>query len=272
MFLNHNETGGSFELIGNSCNLTNDDYLTHHGATIDINDCHNNTLNNIPDVLPLIHGDKFLITCDPNCLDNLSGEVYGSDVYSIDSSICKASIHAGVCNIQNKHNCKFLIIINEKQKNYIGTLQNRILSLNQSNNSNLSFTFSPIINPNFSQFYSSYPNRGIPFPPATASQHCITDLECQTNFWTFQTHENGTYTIQVLVGNLSSDIKQNTFIEVNGLPLIKNIQLEKNEYFVAVKNVHVTSRSLIFTSTCLETDNECANAKTTIMALQILKI
>ncbi|KYO03734.1 LCCL domain-containing protein [Plasmodium gaboni] len=331
MFLNHNETGGSFELVGNSCNFTNDDYLVAHHASIDIIDCHNNTLNNIPDVLPLIHGDKFLITCDPNCIDNLSGEVYGSDVYSIDSSICKASIHAGVCNIQNKYNCKFLIIINEKQKNYIGTLQNNILSLNQSNNSNLSFSFSPILNPNFSQFYSSHPNSysivfkrnddlnlpnkflidygdiftnygsfaygwnkpitflnssaqkknfysnglysgGIPFPPATASQHCITDLECQTNFWTFQTHENGTYTIQVLVGNLSSNIKQNAFIEVNGLPLIKNIQLEKNEYFVAVKNVHVTSRSLIFTSTCLETDNQCANAKTTIMALQILKI
>ncbi|CRG93344.1 LCCL domain-containing protein, putative [Plasmodium gallinaceum] len=327
MFVNNDETGGSFELIGNSCNITDNDYMVHH-AIIDIIDC-NNTLNDIPDVLPLINGDKFLATCDYHCMEQLSGEVYGSDLYSTDSALCKTAVHAGVCKNQNKQNCKFLVMISNKQENYVGSLQNNILSLNQNKSSNLSFTISPAFIQNFSQLYSSSPNSysivfkrnydlnlpnkflidsgevfkdygtfaygwnrpvnllepliqkniysnslfsgGINFPPASASEHCITDLECQTNFWKFKTHENGTYTIQVLIGNISSNDKQNAFIEVNGLPLIKNVELQKNEYFVAVKNVQITNRSLIFTSTCLESENECTHAKTTIMAIQILK-
>ncbi|GAW79088.1 LCCL domain-containing protein [Plasmodium gonderi] len=333
-------TGGSFELIGNSCNLLDEDYINHH-ASIEITQC-NSTLSNVPDVMPLLKGDKFLASCDYHCLDNVNAEmVYGSDFYSIDSAICKASVHAGVCNIKMKQNCKFLILINDGKENYVGNLQNNIMSLSKSSTSNFSFSLSsefikqnnintsytestpnsysivfkrnddtyfpnkflvdsgkvftnygnfaygwknpisflsPVISP------QSFPNDkntfssngiysgGIDFPPASASQNCITELDCQTNFWKFQTHENGVYSVQVLVGNKSSSSKQKVFIEVNGIPFIKNVGLDKDELFVATNDIHVTNRSIVFTSTCLGNDNDCSHSKVTIMAVQILKI
>ncbi|KAI4840909.1 LCCL domain-containing protein [Plasmodium brasilianum] len=333
MFMNNDETGGSFQLIGNSCTITDDDYLLHH-AVIDITDC-KSTLNNIPDVMPLLNGDKFLTTCEYHCIENLYGEVYGSTVYSPDSAICKAAVHAGICNEKNKQYCKFLIIINDKEENYIGNLQNNVLSLSQNSkntNSAFSFSFSSAYVQNINKLYSSIPNSysivfknnndlnipnkflvdsgdvftdyvnfaygwkqkisfsspfpslqksiypngvysgGIDFPPASASQHCLTHFDCQANFWKFQTNQNGTFAVQVLVGNVFSNDNQKAFIEINGIPIIKNELLQSNEYFVAVKNVQVINRSIILTSTCLEEESVCQNAKTTIIAVQILQV
>lgn len=331
MFIRNEETGGSFEFLGNSCDITDQSLYASSHAIIDIIDCPT-TLLSIPDVLPLIHGDKFLISCDPNCIQNLSGEVYGSDFYASESSLCKASVHAGACNPnETSDSCKFLIRINNKTERFTGNLQNNVMSSNLSKSASLSFSASSLISPKNPQLYATspnsysvvfktkqdvnFPNRylvdtgdvfkdygefaygwnkpitdmksrnlqtnvhsnvlysgGINFPPASASEQCISASECKSNFWKFKTHENGTYAVQVLIGNNFSNERQKAFIEINGLPLAKNIELNKNEYFVAVENVQVTDRSLIFTSTCLEKEHECSNARTAIMAVQILKV
>ncbi|SBS80028.1 LCCL domain-containing protein (CCp5) [Plasmodium ovale curtisi] len=341
MFTSHDETGGSFEIVGSPCDFNGSSSISgssrgSHHATIDITDCRL-TLKDFPDVMPLLSGDNYLVTCDSGCIENISkGDVYGSETYSIDSNICKAAVHAGICMEKSRQNCQFLVIIRGKNgESYVGSLKNNILSLSKHGDSyNLSFFILPIFTLNINQeLYSStpdsysivfkkkddlhIPNRfiidsgdvftnhgnfaygwnkpityfttstiqkhrssysngiysgGINFPPASASEHCITDLECQTNFWKFQTHENGTYTIQVLVGNTLSIDSQRAFIEVNGLPLIKNVLLQKGEFFVGVKNVHVTNRTLVFTSTCLGNETDCVRARTTILAIQIVKI
>lgn len=330
MYANYDETGGSFEILGSVCNVSHDDFSASHYAPIDIVEC-NTTLNSIPDILPLVHGDKFLVQCDIHCLEQVVGEVYGSDIYAAESAVCKASIHAGVCKPKDNKSCKFLVLINNKQQNFIGNLQNNILSSNLSNSTNLSFSLSPVFSKTFSHLFSpkpsSYsvvfkgvddlliPNKflidpgeafqdfgpfaygwnkplkqlsafnkkahyhtnaifssGLTFPPASSSEYCLSDVECESNFWKFKTYENGTYAVQVLVGNTQFDEKKSFFIEVNGLPLIKNVELKKQEYFVAVKKVQVTDRTLLFTSTCLEHEFNCSNAQTTIIAVQIIKV
>ncbi|EUD64739.1 hypothetical protein C922_04883 [Plasmodium inui San Antonio 1] len=318
---NMNNTGGSFELIGSRCDLMEDDYMTHH-AVIDITQC-GSTLNTMPDVMPLMKGNKVLAICHPNCLENVDKEVaYGSEFYSTDSAICKAAIHAGVCNRDEKDSCHFLIVVNSGQANFVGTLQNNVMSLSRSGNSDFSFSLSrafPTRGGSNGSYGGSTPSSysvvfkssdnfalpngflvdsgreftdygsfesislkgnspfaglssgGIEFPPASASQNCISELNCQANFWKFQTHENGTYSVQVLVGNKTSPEKQKAFVEVNGIPIIKGVELGRDEVFVATESVQVTNRSLVFTSTCLGGESACARAQVSILAVQIVK-
>ncbi|GAB64583.1 LCCL domain, partial [Plasmodium cynomolgi strain B] len=267
---NGNNTGGSFDIIGSTCNLMDDDYMTHH-AVIDITQC-DSSLNNLPDVSPLMKGNKILAICHEHCLDNSDKEViYGSDFYSTDSAICKAAIHAGVCKHGEKNSCHFLIVVNGGQANFVGTLQNNVMSLSQSSKSNFSFslsnafpsrgggsqgwsytattpssysvvfkTKSVLLKGNSSPFNELY-SGGIEFPPASASQNCVSGMDCQNNFWKFQIHENGSYSVQILVGNKTSPEKQKAFIEVNGIPIIKGVDLGRNEVYVATGNVQVTN-------------------------------
>ncbi|KJP84988.1 hypothetical protein AK88_05383 [Plasmodium fragile] len=347
----NDNTGGSFELIGSTCNVMEDDYLTHH-AVIEITQC-DSTLENLPDVMPLMKGDKILTICHPHCVENLNTQViYGSDIYSTDSAICKAAIHAGVCRAEGKENCRFLIVVNGGQANFVGTLQNNIMSLSRSSNSNFSFSLTSAFtargggpsrashaaagpssysivfkfgdhfevpnkflvdsgrefthygsfgygwkeaispsatfpsatspsaavgeSPSFKGDYSSPFNGlysgGIEFPPASASQNCISSLHCKANFWKFQMHENGTYSVQLLVGNKTSPEKQKAFVEVNGIPIIKGVELGRDEVFVATETFQVTNRSLVFTSNCLGgEDSTCSRARVSILAVQIVK-
>lgn len=330
LFIHNNETGGSFELLGNVCNIETGDFGSSSQSVIDVIEC-GTTINSIPDILPLVNGDKFLIRCDLHCLEGAEGEVFGSDIYASESSVCKTAIHAGVCQAKPNKDCKFLVSIHNKRENFVGILQNNILSKNLNKSENLSFSVSSVFTKNFNRFFTSKPNSysivfkgtndlavpnkflidpgevfqdfggfaygwnkpiksldqfhpsvefhsnvlfsgGITFPPASATEHCISDVDCESNFWKFRTHENGTFAVQVLVGNTHSNEKKKKFLEVNGLPLIKNVELKKHEYFVAVKNVQVTDRTLLFTSTCLEQEFDCSHAQTTILAVQIVKV
>ncbi|ANQ05983.1 LCCL domain [Plasmodium coatneyi] len=343
-----NNTGGSFELIGSTCNVMEDDYMTHH-AVVDITQC-DSTLNNLPDVMPLMKGNKILAICHEHCLENSDKEItYGSELYSTDSAICKTAIHAGVCKKDDKSSCRFLIVVNGGQANFVGSLQNNVMSLSRSSNTNFSFSLSTAAFTTKGGSHGSYtattpssysvvfksndhsdlPNKflldsgreytnygsisygwknavsssvgtastatggsvlfkgdypftgnspfnglysgGIEFPPASASQNCISGLDCEANFWKFQMHENGTYSVQVLVGNKTSPEKQKAFVEVNGIPIIKGVDLARDEVFVATESFQVTNRSLVFTSTCLGGESVCSRARVSILAVQIVK-
>ncbi|SCL96192.1 LCCL domain-containing protein [Plasmodium chabaudi chabaudi] len=368
MFVNNLETGGSFELIGNSCNIIDNEYMNHH-AKIDVLNC-DDTLNDIPDVIPLIYGDKFVVSCPYNCIKDVESNnktVYGSDLYSLDSPICKAAVHSGVC-LKNGNNtdvntlnnyeeeCKFLLMIKEVNvSNFIGKLQNNVLSMNKNvedQNKILSFAISQIVSTKFnslSSLYYSIPNSysivfknkedlnvpnkflvdtgdifidygnfgygwkrkvdsnilldlnrreinngnihdirskiepinnffhnimysdGIIFPPASTNEQCVSKLTCESNYWTFRVYENGNYLIQVLVGNIYFDTVQKNFIEINGIPIIKNVDLKPNEYYVGIKNIQINDNKLIFTSTCLESQYSCGSFQTTMLAVQIVK-
>ncbi|CDU16073.1 LCCL domain-containing protein, putative [Plasmodium yoelii] len=368
MFVNHLETGGSFELIGNSCNIIDNEYMNHH-AIIDVVDC-DNTLNDIPDINPLIYGDKFIVSCPYNCIQNAESSnknIYGSDFYSLESPICKAAVHSGVClkNVNDKDvnnyekECKFLLLIKELYgSDFIGKLQNNVLSINkhiEEQNEILSFTISQIVSTkmnNLSSLYYSIPNSysivfknkddlkipnkflvdsgdmfidygnfgygwkrkvdsnislelkgnkrnvinnvnfqdvknkiepinyffhnimysdGIVFPPASTNEQCVSKLTCESNYWTFKIYENGNYLIQILIGNIYFDSIQKNFLEVNGISIIKNVELKLNEYYVATKNVQINDNKLILTSTCLESQYSCGNSQTTILSIQIIK-
>lgn len=342
MFERGNEnTGGSFEVIGSTCNILEDDYMVHH-AVLDISQC-DSTLNSFPDVIPLMKGNKLLAICHDNCLENSDKEViYGSELYSTDSAICKTAIHAGVCKKGEKNSCRFLIVVTGGQTNFVGTLQNNVISLSRSSNSNFSFSLSSVFttqggsqgsyrvttpssysvvfksNEHFNppnkflidsgREFTNYGNisygwkkaisssvnstspplaesvflkgnspfnglysGGIEFPHASASQNCISEVDCQANFWKFQMHENGTYSVQVLVGNKTSPDKQKAFLEVNGIPIIKGVDLAPDEVFVATESFLVTNRSLVFTSTCLGGETICSRAQVSVLAVQIVK-
>ncbi|CXH86529.1 LCCL domain-containing protein [Plasmodium berghei] len=371
MFVNNLETGGSFELIGNSCNIIDNEYMNHH-AIIDVVDC-DNTLNDIPDINPLIYGDIFIVSCPYNCIKNAESSnknIYGSDLYSLESPICKAAVHAGIClkNVNDKDvnnlneyekECRFLLLIKELNgSDFIGKLQNNVLSINkhiEEQNEILSFKISQIIPTkinNFSPLYYSIPNSysivfknkddlkipnkflvdsgevfidygnfgygwkrkvdsnislelkenkkneinsvkfqdvrskiepinnffhnimysdGIVFPPASTNEQCVSKLTCESNYWTFKVYENGNYLIQILIGNIYFDSIQKNFIEVNGVSVIKNVELKSNEYYVGIKNIQINDNKLILTSTCLESQYSCGNSRTTILSIQIIK-
>ncbi|CAI7717904.1 LCCL domain-containing protein, putative [Plasmodium vivax] len=364
-------TGGSFEVIGSTCQMMEDDYMTHH-AVIDITEC-DRRLESLPDVMPLTKGSKFLAICPRPCLSSSNGGViYGSDVYSTDSAVCGAAVHAGVCSREGEGSCHFLVVVRGGRANFVGALQNNVLSLSRggggsgsgsstssdgdgdsdSSTSRANFSFSlssasgfgggprgahaeaapssysivfkprdhlaptngflvdsgreftsygsvaygwkrevspsssfsspspsytspPLEEPTLlrgdSSSFNGIYSGGIEFPPASASQNCISQLDCQTNFWKFQMQENGTYFVQVLVGNKTSPEKQKAFVELNGVPIIKGVDLGPDEVFVATDRVQVTNRALVLTSTCLGGESACSRARVSIMAVQIVK-
>ncbi|MBU1220076.1 hypothetical protein KKF34_18390 [Myxococcota bacterium] len=67
-------------------------------------------------------GKKFKVKCPAGCKDRT---VYGTDVYTTDSSLCAAGIHAGAIG---KDGGKFKIKIKEGEKKYDGTKRNGVES------------------------------------------------------------------------------------------------------------------------------------------------
>ncbi|SBS89876.1 LCCL domain-containing protein (CCp3) [Plasmodium malariae] len=70
-------------------------------------------------------GDVFLVTCPEKC-DEEIGVVKGTFLYTFDSHICKAAIHAGV--ISNNVAEDLVLIIGHMHKNFIRTKRNNIES------------------------------------------------------------------------------------------------------------------------------------------------
>ncbi|GAW83144.1 multidomain scavenger receptor [Plasmodium gonderi] len=70
-------------------------------------------------------GDIFLASCPEKC-DEEIGIIKGTLLYTFDSHICKAAIHAGV--LSNNVADELIIIISHKHQNFVGTKRNNVES------------------------------------------------------------------------------------------------------------------------------------------------
>lgn len=86
-------------------------------------------------------GDMFDVLCLEDCLKKAEAKVFGSRVYSEDSSICKSSQHMGV-NMVNK---QFKVIVERFRNMYESSSQNGITSNDKiTNTGSKSITFQAI--------------------------------------------------------------------------------------------------------------------------------
>ncbi len=70
-------------------------------------------------------GAYFTIKCAANCK---IGSVWGTDIYSTDSSVCAAGVHAGVIN--HKSGGSFKVSVVKAPDKYIGSWRNGVKSDN----------------------------------------------------------------------------------------------------------------------------------------------
>lgn len=70
-------------------------------------------------------GDVFLVSCPEKC-DEETGTVKGTFVYTFDSPICKAAIHAGVLNSNAADDV--VVVVGPKHKTFVGTKRNEVES------------------------------------------------------------------------------------------------------------------------------------------------
>lgn len=127
MNINGEDTGGSFEFIGTSCNLP--EKLTSSKIQyqdVKIPECFA-SIENLPEVLPIEDGQQFIALCRPDCLRAPEGVLHGVDVYSTDSSICLASLHAGLCKKFGTA-CRILVTVGGRKDYFDGSNRNGITS------------------------------------------------------------------------------------------------------------------------------------------------
>lgn len=77
-------------------------------------------------------GKTFRLACPKNCANHPEGNVMGNLIYSDDSSICKAAIHAGF--IKNEEGGEFIMEIANGVAQYEGTTRNAITSASRGPN------------------------------------------------------------------------------------------------------------------------------------------
>jgi len=86
-------------------------------------------------------GDEMEAICIEKCASVKDVKVYGNQVYSEDSSLCKASEHLGV-NVPNK---KFKVIIERFRNLYEGGASNGIITESKmTNEGSISVTFQTV--------------------------------------------------------------------------------------------------------------------------------
>ena len=108
--------GGAFEIFGLECK-SNDEGRNNDSLNQNINEVINlnckDTLKNNEQIIQknLQFGDSFLGKCSSNCIEE-PVSVFGSTVYSEDSSLCKAATHLGILDINpSVKSLKFKILI-----------------------------------------------------------------------------------------------------------------------------------------------------------------
>lgn len=325
MYLNGEDSGGSFEFLGTVCSA-DDSKNEEKLKVIEINDCEM-TVENIPDLLPIAEGEQFIAICPRSCVINPEGAVYGAGTYATESTLCTAGVHAGACEGVIDQ-CRLLVTVAGPKKSFPAVKLNGVssqshgpanasISVSKSScteailskdkiNYKISFRGdgsqpegwlvddgsikhqknglfygwlrqAPAVSCNASMFSNPINNGGIYFPPASASRDCLEGADCSSNFWSISLPENGKYRVEVLVGN-PCEPKEGSlknFIQVNDIPLIRGVALERESLFTAVTNVNVTDKLILISSECEETgDSEdlCRDAVTSIMAITIEKI
>ncbi|KAF8823008.1 PA14 domain-containing protein [Cardiosporidium cionae] len=180
MFASGHDSGGSFEFIGSRCNLPHKKLLESDMQEIHIEKCHT-TVERIPSLLPLQEGEQFLIICPYKCLVYPDGNIYGTNDYAPETSLCSSSIHAGICNSANMNNCKVLVTIGGPQKSFSAETRNGIQSLahgpaESSVSLSSSHCSDDLLEKEVVEFFFSFRSKtALPLPPVSfgANYFCI---------------------------------------------------------------------------------------------------
>jgi hypothetical protein len=80
----------------------------------------NDRMDKIPNLTNVV-GASLTVHCPENCF---SGTVYGDGVYTVDSAVCVAAVHAGVTNAVKGGNVKVQVV--PSQPGYSGSEKNGI--------------------------------------------------------------------------------------------------------------------------------------------------
>ncbi|KFH01603.1 PA14 domain-containing protein [Toxoplasma gondii MAS] len=139
MYVNGEDSGGSFEFLGTACSLPEEGLNTEaETPKFAIDNCAS-TMEDIPELLPLQEGEQFFAVCPRSCALSLEGYVYGTDVYAPESSLCKAALHSGVCSAFSA--CRMLVTVTGPRKSFPASSQNGISSYAHGpSDSSLSFS------------------------------------------------------------------------------------------------------------------------------------
>ncbi|KYK70234.1 PA14 domain-containing protein [Toxoplasma gondii TgCatPRC2] len=127
MFVNGEDSGGSFEFLGSSCTTTEEaDDAQAAIPRIMVETC-DATVESIPEILPLEEGDQIVAVCPQHCVKSLEGSAYGTGVYAPGSTLCTAGVHAGMCD-GTETACKILVTIGGPKSAFKGTRNHGVAS------------------------------------------------------------------------------------------------------------------------------------------------
>ncbi|PFH33425.1 PA14 domain-containing protein [Besnoitia besnoiti] len=143
MYVNGEDSGGSFEFLGTACSIPEegvDREAEVPKVAIDVRVSQTITpvrylpfvqscatsMEDIPVLVPVHEGEQFFAVCPRTCSLSPDGYVYGTDTYAPESSICKAALHSGACAALQA--CRVLVTVGSARKSFQASSQHGILS------------------------------------------------------------------------------------------------------------------------------------------------
>uniref|UniRef100_A0A3B0N633 PA14 domain/LCCL domain containing protein, putative n=1 Tax=Theileria annulata TaxID=5874 RepID=A0A3B0N633_THEAN len=296
MYVSGSETGGSFGIIGIPCKFS------ETMRFVEILRC-SETLKDLENIYIFKNDDKFLAECQPECLVNDSkfeknfNSEKGEKMFSENDPICPSAVSnkycsedSGSCVVQvnvikssdssgyliskshhkQKKRMKKIQILFRKQPDKTPT-QGYLIDNGQvkSDLEDLSYGWfreahGEFCHSNDNPLYGG----GIRFPPPKESLDCLQKEKCSGNYWSIELPEDGEYKLEVILGSVcKSNNDSESYLEVNGTPLLTGEGFKSDTFYTIVKNVKVKNKRIKLTSTC-KTDN-CPETGTVLQMVSV---
>ncbi|XP_026193807.1 uncharacterized protein LOC34618352 [Cyclospora cayetanensis] len=110
MYVNGMESGGSFEFLGSICTTQVRAKGISSLRKILIEKC-DQSLEAIPEVVPLEEGLQFIAICPHHCVASPEGRVFGSSSFAPESTVCASGVFAGICKAEVQAECSLLVTV-----------------------------------------------------------------------------------------------------------------------------------------------------------------
>ncbi|XP_026190084.1 uncharacterized protein LOC34618447 [Cyclospora cayetanensis] len=283
MYVNGDDSGGSFEFWGVPC-VTEEEESSLPPPVVEL-ECLDTLSSALQGRSPAT-GLQLIAQCGAKCFDSPGGSVYGDKLYSLESTICSAGLHASICSSGSP--CTLFVTVAGPQQEFPAVKRNGIMSMSHGPAeaalvlAHASCTHSLIREPP-AKLKIHFGYSKIPLPQAVHSQHAMSP-KAPANFWSISVPQNGLYLVAVELGNpcgvgLGAEPAA-AYLEVNGLPLVRNLKIQKGKFYTATVFANVTERLIVLTSSCghelsgqpKEKDRMCEAAVTTLLNVTIEKL
>ncbi|KAL8454637.1 hypothetical protein Emag_001345 [Eimeria magna] len=221
MYVSGSDSGGSFEFWGVPCLRKEEDI-------------------SLP---PPVHELEFIAVCPAKCFEGnglaARGPVYGINSYAVESSICTAALHAGLC--VNGAACEAFVTVTGPQPSFAAAENNGILSSAHGTAeksialAHASCTHS-LLRDLPMNLKVHFGISKMPLP----QMHAAAAAAAPPNFWSASVPHNGKYLVAVELGNpcgggaASEEEAVVAFLEVNGQPLAQKVKIQKNKFYTDV--------------------------------------